>query len=49
MEVSSERNNDGPSLAAGNVNNLVGNLASNDLQKELECEVIYYMDEPPGM
>lgn len=50
MEVPSERSQDGPSPAAGSVNDVAPNTAANDTQKEGESEVIYYMDEPhaPG-
>lgn len=50
MEVPSERNHDGPSPAAGSVNDVAPNTPASDTQKDGESEVIYYMDEPhaPG-
>lgn len=48
MEVP-ERSQDGPSPAAGSVNDVAPNTPA-DTQKDGDNEVIYYMDEPhaPG-
>lgn len=50
MEPPSERNHDGPSPAAGSVNDVPNTSATAESQKDGESEVIYYMDEPhaPG-
>lgn len=50
MEVSSERNHDGPSPAAGSVTDVPNTPAITEQPKDRDSEVIYYMDEPhaPG-
>lgn len=51
MEVPVEKNQDGPSPAAGSIHNVAPNAtAMSEAQKDGENEVIYYMDEPhaPG-
>jgi potassium voltage-gated channel KQT-like subfamily protein 1 len=50
MEAPSDRSHDGPSPAAGSVNDIALNATINEAQKDGESEVIYYMDEPhaPG-
>lgn len=49
MEAPSERNMEGPSPAAGSVNEIPTNTPAPD-SKDGESEMIYYMDEPhvPG-
>lgn len=50
MEVPADRSHDGPSPAAGSVNDVAPNAAAAETQKDGDNEVIYYMDEPhaPG-
>lgn len=50
MEVSAERNHDGPSPATGSVTDVPNTQATTEQPKDGDSEVIYYMDEPhaPG-
>lgn len=50
MEVPADRNQEGPSPAAGSVNDVAPNTPVPESLKEGDSEVIYYMDEPhaPG-
>lgn len=47
METPADRNTEGPSPAAGSVNEVASTNAMSEAQKDGDGEVIYYMDEQP--